>query len=192
MHSEVDQKPVEVVQYKSQEQQTTSGNHDNNVTTAEVTMENDLVVLHVKTTDKSGEVGKQEVDGSVNQTEENTDDTEEMTKNDKVNIAVDTQGCFVKILGKLPVKWDKEEGKEVNVKDNVVTAKTAIVKEKKRKLASRRSKSVDIPDSDLVRSGISDGSEEVKISEIHNVLQMCDETDSYYGLVAMETCDTGF
>jgi len=106
VHSEID---LDDVKFKSQEQQTTPGNHDSSaISTAEVTMEDDLVVLHVKTTSKttSGDVtvSEQEEDTGKDETENEFDEKKDEKGND---ISVDTQGCFVKILGKLPVKWGK-------------------------------------------------------------------------------------
>ncbi|XP_076084186.1 uncharacterized protein LOC143054973 [Mytilus galloprovincialis] len=212
VHSENEEKPLDVVKYKSQEQQTTSSIHDNTVTTAEVTMEDDLVVLHVKTTSKitsgEGDQSEQEVDGSTDQNFvdekslfENSNDTKEHKVVTEIN--VDTQGCFVKILGKLPVKWEKEEEKEVKLKENGGSVKPAIVKEKRRRIGTRRAKNLDhlnVSDSDKVEkyeraddhemAPSNDTSDD--ISEIQQVKQNCDQMDPYYGLVSMETCDTGF
>ncbi|XP_052096934.1 uncharacterized protein LOC127731983 [Mytilus californianus] len=214
VHSENEETPLDVVRYKSQEQQTTSSIHDNTVTTAEVTMEDDLVVLHVKTTSKispgEGDQSEQEVDGSTDQNFvedkslfENSDDTKEHKVVTEVN--VDSQGCFVKILGKLPVKWEKEEEKEVKLKENGVSVKPVIVKEKRRRIGTRRQKNLDhfsSSDSDKLEKYekadgheialSNDANDETAISEIQQVKQICDQMDPYYGLVSMETYDTGF
>ena len=206
VHSEIDLDAD--VKFKSQEQQTTPGNHDSSaITTAEVTMEDDVVVLHVKTTSKttSGDVtvSEQEEDTGKDETENEFDEKKDEKGND---ISVDTQGCFVKILGKLPVKWEKEYENEGKLKEIVLNGKPAIVKEKKRKLGTRRHRSQNDPllESEKLDSVEKRDSlerllnttevvpEEMLVSEIQQVKEVCDVIDPYLGIVSSETCDTGF
>jgi hypothetical protein len=170
-------------------------------------MEDDVVVLHVKTTSKttSGDVtvSEQEEDTGKDETENEFDEKKDEKGND---ISVDTQGCFVKILGKLPVKWEKEYENEGKLKESVLNGKPAIVKEKKRKLGTRRHRSQNDPllESEKLDSVEKRDSlerllnttevvpEEMLVSEIQQVKEVCDVIDPYLGIVSSETCDTGF
>lgn len=197
------------VNFKFEEEQTTSSLHDNTVTTAEVTMENNVVVLHVTTTSKAkaGDLTPAEhaIDGSMD-TNVKKDDTEELKASGESldetvkEVNDDSQGCFIKILGKLPVKWEKEDEKEAKLKENVIV-KPTIIKDKKRKIGTRRVRNKkdmivldDLANMDsyekLSRTG--DGSGEVTDLEIQNVKQVCDVVDPYIGIVSTETCDTSF
>lgn len=99
----------------------------------------------------------------------------------------------------------KRRRKRSKLKENGVSVKPVIVKEKKRRIGTRRQKNLDhfsSSDSDKLEKYekadgheialSNDANDETAISEIQQVKQICDQMDPYYGLVSMETCDTGF